>query len=183
MRSYLKFAHRSWAQLLRPYDTAIDATCGNGNDTLKLAQLLPQGQVIAIDIQKEAIERARQLTSGYNVNFYHQSHAEFPNEAYLKPIRLIVYNLGYLPGGDKSQITKTEETLRSFEKALELIAPGGIITITCYPGHPGWQAEKEAILRRASTLSPNNWRATAHSWSFKATAPSLLMVKKRNHLF
>ena len=59
--SHLNLAHHYWERLLRPGDWAIDATCGNGNDTLKLAQILGEGGVIGIDIQQEAINKTEAL--------------------------------------------------------------------------------------------------------------------------
>ena len=126
-RSHLDLAHQYWEKLLQAGDWAIDATCGNGHDTLKLAEILEnkKGGVIGIDIQPEAIAKTEQLLGEYDVALYCQSHADFPLLAKEKPIRLIIYNLGYLPGGNKAFTTMTENTLTSVRKASTLIVPGG----------------------------------------------------------
>ncbi|NGX38291.1 MAG: hypothetical protein K1000chlam2_01464, partial [Chlamydiae bacterium] len=114
--SHLDLAYEYWQKILRKDDWAIDATCGNGRDTARLAPLC-QG-LIALDIQEKAIENTRLLLEG-KAHLFRQSHETFPPLAYEKPIRLIVYNLGYLPGGDKDLTTRVESTLKSLQNALK----------------------------------------------------------------
>lgn len=45
------------------------------------------------------------------------------------------YNLGWLPGGDKSITTKLEDTLESIEAAKRLVRHGGMISVMLYTGH------------------------------------------------
>jgi ubiquinone/menaquinone biosynthesis C-methylase UbiE len=98
-KPHLLLARDYWKNHLKTDDFAIDATCGNGHDTLYLSGLLPDGLVYGIDIQESALEKTREiLGDAKNVRLFCQSHAEpIPIP---KPPRLIVYNLGYLPGGD-----------------------------------------------------------------------------------
>ena len=180
---HLALAHRYWTELLQPGDNVIDATCGNGKDTLKLAQLLScESHVVALDIQPLAIERTKKLLAGIeqlgHVHFFEQSHAVFPSMAYQVPIRLIVYNLGYLPGGEKSLTTRRESTLESFASARSLIEPGGMISITCYPGHEEGQHEQAALLDVARTLDPREWCIAFHSWPNRPLSPTLLIIQK-----
>lgn len=186
--SHLDLAHHYWEKLLKPGDTVIDATCGNGKDTLKLAQILlplgPGGKILGMDIQQEAIARTRQLLHTHlslneisQISLYEQSHAEFPP---LPPasIRLIVYNLGYLPGSDKKIKTLKFSTLTSLSHALELTAPGGAISITCYPGHPEGEEEQEALVKMTSHLSPHCWNVCHHQRLNSPLSPSLLILQK-----
>ena len=120
--SHLDLAHQYWEKILQDGDLAIDATCGNGNDTLKLAEILQKsGTVIGMDIQEEAIARTKALLSKLpqetlaRIHLYHQSHADFPSLG--DPVRLIVYNLGYLPKGNKQLTTMTQSTMDSLGKA------------------------------------------------------------------
>ncbi len=167
----------------------IDATCGNGKDTLRLAQLLlplgEKGQVIGIDIQPIALIQTRQLLAAHlshaeldRVTLLEQSHATLPSfpDAI---VRLVVYNLGYLPGSNKSVKTQWETTLESVEAALKLLAPGGIISITCYPGHPEGKEEQTKLLEMTHALPTQLWNICHHRWVNSATSPSLLLLQKK----
>lgn len=177
--SHLDLAHHYWERFLRPGDWAIDATCGNGHDTLKLAQTKEIGGVIGIDIQPEALQSTQTLLGERsNVHLYCQSHADFPPLASLRPIRLIVYNLGYLPGGNKQMTTLTPTTLESVRKALQLVVPGGAVSIVCYPGHPEGLVEEKALLGEISGLSPQDWNVCYHTFPNRVLSPSLLFIQK-----
>jgi hypothetical protein len=186
-QSHLDLAHAYWKQILQPGDWAIDATCGNGNDTLKLVEILGSalGGVIGIDLQQEAIEKTHELLSSKlskeslgKVHLFTQSHASFPDIALKAPVRLIVYNLGYLPRGDKNLTTLTQTTLESVTRSLERIVPGGAISITCYPGHEEGAKEEIALLKMISSLSSDTWIACHHRFINREKAPSLLLIQK-----
>lgn len=184
--SHLDLAHHYWRRLLSPGDTAIDATCGNGHDTLAIAKLLEgdgenEIRLIAIDIQEKAIEATKSLLSQQlkrNIRFIHGSHAKFPDDIEPQSVALIIYNLGYLPGGDKTKTTLTSSTLESLGNALPLIKAGGAISITCYPGHEEGKAEEEKVLAFASALDPRIWSCCHHRWLNRRDAPSLLLIQK-----
>ncbi len=169
---------------------AIDATCGNGNDTLKLAEILreKQGGIICIDLQQEAIDKTKDLLQSHlsaedltRVHLHCQSHTHFPPIAEKNPIRLIVYNLGYLPKGNKWVTTMTLSTVESVKKAMTLIVPGGAVCITCYPGHKEGKREEKALLEKLSNLCPMTWNVCSHTFPNRTLAPSLLMLQKNVH--
>lgn len=178
-QNHLDFAHDLWKRHLKSGDWAIDATCGNGWDTAKLAQLVgPEGGVVSIDIQQEAIEGAKMRLQDGNVHFFCQSHEVFPNLCRENPIRLIAYNLGYLPGGDKKLTTRVETTLKSVQNGLELLEAGGVMSITCYPGHAEGALEETALREFLSQLDAKRWSVSYHQWINRKLAPSLLFIKK-----
>ncbi|MCB1118602.1 MAG: methyltransferase domain-containing protein [Chlamydiia bacterium] len=180
-QSHLDFAHMLWRQHLEPGDVAIDATCGNGHDTLALAKrILPSGKLYALDIQKSALAAAKKLveeTLGKqdNIVYLLQDHETLPGEE--EGVKLIVYNLGYLPGGDHSRTTQTPTTLRSIQNGLPLLAPGGALSITCYPGHPEGAREEAALLSFASTLPPTHYNICHHRFINRQNSPSLLLIQ------
>lgn len=184
--SHLDFAHQLCRDLVSKGDTVIDATCGNGHDTLILAKLAldeEKGSLLAIDLQEEAIhhsqERLRTEISAalYNrIHWQQGSHAIFPTD--FREVSLIVYNLGYLPGGDKSQTTQTETTLSSVQQALLLLKEGGAIIITCYPGHAEGEKEEKALLDYLKTLPPDQWSISHHQWINRKKSPSLIFLQK-----
>lgn len=185
--SHLSFALEHWKTVVGDGDWIIDATCGRGRDTLKLAHLLSQkGSLIGIDIQIEAIKETQQLLQERldaeqldRVHLFCQSHAQFPSIAHEQSIALIVYNLGYLPQGDKSLTTMTGSTLRSVGQAMELLRPGGLISITCYPGHFEGKIEQDALVQMARGLPHQSWDARLYRKLNSETAPSLLLLKKK----
>lgn len=179
-QSHLDLAHRYWHQILRPGDLAVDATCGNGRDTQKLLELVGDtGRVAALDIQDSAIEETRErCDNAENLHLYRQCHSSFPEEVSTGTAALVVYNLGYLPGADKDLITRSSTTLQSLKAAAGLVRCGGLISVTCYPGHPGGEEETKEVLRFASSLDPAEWSVCRHQWLNRRRAPSLLLLQR-----
>jgi len=187
--SHIDLAHKHWRSLIKQGDTVIDATCGNGHDTLVLAQIAlssESGKLFACDVQKEAIDSAEQMLLGKlgrdimsKIQFVQGCHSTFPKVIRPNSVKLVAYNLGYLPGGDKSRTTTAETTLTSIKNAQELILDGGLISVTCYPGHAEGKREEEKILDYSTTLDPKQWSCCSHRWSNRKNAPSLLLIQKR----
>lgn len=166
MKKHLIYARQFWRRVVSPGDTLIDATAGNGHDTLFLASLLQgHGSVSSYDIQPQALENTRkrleELPPEYRecISLKLQSHTQFDEQN----VKLIVYNLGYLPGGDKRVTTCRTSTVESIEKGLKILAPGGALSITCYPGHEEGAREQEAILSFLGALSPQ-WQICHYQW-------------------
>ncbi len=172
--NHLNLAFTYWQKWLRDTDTVIDATCGNGKDTLRLASLVPYGKVLSLDIQEDALIQARKRASLDNVSFFLQSHVSFPPA---ENIKLIVYNLGYLPFGNKAITTLSETTIQSLKEALKKTSWGGAISLTCYPGHPEGFKETQAIFAFLKTLDAVEWEVSIHQW--KEGAPIFIWIEKR----
>lgn len=184
-QSHLDLAHAYWKQLLGVNDIVVDATCGNGQDTLVLCRLASNGMTYGLDIQKRAIELTREylakhLTSGQleHVSLHEGCHSSFPEAIQPETLTLITYNLGYLPGSDKTLTTKVFTTLESIKKAQGLLKPGGALSITCYPGHSEGALEQEAILEYVKGLNPQQWNVCFHQWLNRQKAPGLLLIQK-----
>jgi predicted methyltransferase len=151
--SLVALAHQAVAAVLAPGDIAIDATVGNGHDTLFLAQQVGiNGKVYGFDIQEAALDSAwqRLLAAGETaqVALYHAGHeamAVLLPETVAGRVRAVMFNLGYLPGGDKQRTTGTSTTLAAVQAALSLLAPGGVISLLAYTGHPGGREETEQL--------------------------------------
>ena len=152
-------AHETVRTVLRPGEVAIDATAGDGHDTQFLAECVgPAGRVYAFDIQPEAIEATGRTVRGYKrVTLILRDHSEIeqaiPAEWHGR-VGVVMFNLGYRPGGDKTLTTRPETTLRALKAALNLIRPGGILTILAYRGHPGGAEEAEAVSGWLDKLPP-----------------------------
>lgn len=174
------------ASVLQDGDCVIDATAGNGKDALRFAKLLSKKKntrLFCLDVQPLALETTRALLTKElpeyvdSIEYVPGSHEILPDPGE-RPVRLIVYNLGYLPGGDKSLTTRTESTLTSLILASELIAQQGVICITCYPGHEEGAREEEALTRWMSELDPRIWNVTRTVWTNRNKAPSLILLQK-----
>lgn len=187
--SHIDLSHKHWKALIKPGDTVVDATCGNGHDTLVLAKLAltdETGNVFAMDLQPVAIESCRQMLVNKipkihfdRIHFFEGCHSKFPKGIQPQSVKLIAYNLGYLPGGDKNKTTTAETTLKSVAQAMDLIQDGGLISITCYPGHQAGLEEELEILQFSTKLDPRIWSCCHHRWMNRRAAPSLLLIQKR----
>lgn len=187
--NHLNLAHSYWKACLTSGETAIDATCGNGHDSLILAKTAlteHSGSLYLCDLQQTAVDKSKALLQANlsqkefeRVQFNLGCHSVFPSELAPGSVKLIVYNLGYLPGGDKEITTSCSSTLLSLEKALQLVVPQGMISIMCYPGHLEGAKEEALILERVSQLSTFAWSCCHHRWVNGKKAPSLLLLQKK----
>jgi hypothetical protein len=184
---HIELAHHYWSSFLNKGDCAIDATLGNGYDLLFLAKLTlekDKGYLYAFDIQKEALEASQNLLKENlppkfleRINLQLASHCHFTNIKHA--VKLVVYNLGYLPKGNKEITTKVESTLKSVLDALDLVANHGAVSITCYPGHPEGKKEEAALLAFLEKLASTHWEVCYHKWLNAALAPSLIWIKRK----
>lgn len=164
------FEHRST-------EFAIDATCGNGHDTEFLAQLGFK-HVWGFDIQTRALAAThyRLEQAGLdNVTLVQDNH-QCLDKHVQQPIDCAMFNLGYLPHGDKSITTEAASSIAAVMQASKLLSSGGLISILCYPGHATGAAEAQSIQQWLHALS-SPWRfETVHAESPKPTAPVLYLV-------
>ncbi|MGB5564064.1 MAG: class I SAM-dependent methyltransferase [Sedimenticolaceae bacterium] len=155
-----ELAQQAVGESLEPGALAIDATVGNGHDTLFLAgRVAPGGRVIGFDIQPRAIEgtRARLASAGLGSAATlklcgHEHMLEQVPDAWSGKVSAVMFNLGYLPGGDKTRITQAETTISALDQALALLSIGGLISLLLYRGHAG--AETDAVLGWLDQLGP-----------------------------
>ncbi|GEL68168.1 class I SAM-dependent methyltransferase [Marinilactibacillus psychrotolerans] len=186
LMSPLRYCHHLLAQLVSSGDTVIDATVGNGQDTIKLAQLVGKtGKVYGFDIQETAIEETKkkvQLTGLTEqiklINDGHEKMNDYITDN--TKIQAIVFNLGYLPKGDKSIITLPDTTLSALEQGLNLLNVGGQILMMVYYGHDGGTEEKNAILAYLETLSQEKFSVLQYGFiNQKNSPPFLIAIEKR----
>ncbi len=174
-----------------PGDIVIDATAGNGSDTIFLARTIgPGGSVYAFDIQSEALEQTRKrLLAAADqealapVTLIRAGHEEMAQNIALEhrgEIAAVMFNLGYLPGGGSHEIiTQPATTLAALETAVRLLRSGGLLTVVVYPGHEGGQAEADAVQSWASEVPPSLGQTIVYRFPQKAAAPYLIALNKR----
>ncbi|NLP28117.1 MAG: rRNA methylase [Clostridia bacterium] len=159
--------------------TALDATLGNGYDTDFLSSLFDT--VYAFDIQEQCILNYK--NKGNNkVTLIHDSHENI--DRYInKGLDCVMYNLGFLPGGDKDLTTVYESTLKSIEKALLLLNPQGILTIAIYPGHQAGKLEKEHLLDYCRKLPKHKFGVLYSQFVNRQNNPPELLIIEKNEGF
>ena len=138
-------------------DICIDATAGNGNDTLALCQLVGEsGKVIAFDIQETAIAntKKRLLDNGVEdrAEVYMESHTKMDKYAQENSVSCIVFNFGYLPGGDHNLSTRKESSIEAIHTGLRLLRKGGLMSLCIYSGGDSGFEERDALLEELKTL-------------------------------
>lgn len=188
--SILEYAHTLAGQAVEEGGVAVDATVGNGHDTVFLARAVgADGVVVGFDVQEEALAETRRRLStealGAPVRLVHAGHqtlARQLDDTERGRVGAIMFNLGYLPGGDHSITTRPETTRQALNASAEVLRPGGVITVVAYTGHEGGEAEAEVVESWASALPQEQFRALSYrlpNWS--NDPPRLFAVEKRRN--
>lgn len=203
-------------QYIQPGCLIIDATCGNGHDTLRLAESASRAsassseissgcRILGIDLQEVSIENtcALLIENGWHpqvlsperqndsvpaadsapILLAQTSHENIKSLAarFQQDVCLVVFNLGYLPGGDKTVTTDAGSTLAAVRSALELLMRGGLVCITMYSGHPAGKKEKQALLDFAKELDARTYHVSYINMLNQQNDPPeiLLITRKR----
>jgi 16S rRNA C1402 N4-methylase RsmH len=185
MTRLTEVAHAAVRPVLAPGDCAIDATAGNGHDTRFLSERVgPSGRVFGFDVQPEALVRTTAaLGQVGNVTLLQRDHAEMrdaiPQEFHGR-VAAVMFNLGYLPGGDHAITTRATSTLTARSAALELLQPGGVLTVLAYTGHSGGSEEAKVVANLLSELPAAFQVREERSEKDGPAAPRLFVVHKLN---
>ncbi|BAF17931.1 tRNA (mnm(5)s(2)U34)-methyltransferase, chloroplastic [Oryza sativa Japonica Group] len=190
-RKATELAHAVWRSIVRKGDTVVDATCGNGNDTFAMLKMVAdervQGRVYGLDIQESAIASTSSfLKMAVNshelelVKLFTICHSRM-EEVVPKdfPVRLVAFNLGYLPGGDKTIITVPKTTELALQAASSIVSSGGLISVLVYIGHPGGRDELDVVESFASSLPIDTWMSCKFEMLNRPAAPVLILLYKK----
>lgn len=159
----------------------IDATAGNGNDTLFLAETsVAAATIYAFDIQESAIVATKEKTKKYSDKIHCILASHDCLDSYIdKPIDVAVFNLGYLPGGDHLLTTRATTTLVALDKILSRLSVNGLISIVAYPGHAAGNDEYEQLAIRLADLPRSIFTVGCYKMiNHKETSPVLYMIEK-----
>jgi len=177
LKNALDISHRIVEKIVSQGDVVVDATAGNGNDTVFLAKLVgEEGKVFAFDIQDKAIENTRKRLIDNNVDkrvvLIKDSHENM--DKYVPyGIKVVMFNLGYLPGGDHSIGTKPSSTIMAIEKSLELLKPGGVIMMAVYYGGDSGFEEKEAVMEYVKSIDYKKAVVLVHEFVNQINCPPI----------
>lgn len=184
----LPFSKTLLRSVLQAGDIAIDATVGNGRDTVFLAEQVGRsGKVFGFDIQKEAIENTKARLKEKNlldrVQLFQTSHANMletiPKDVYGK-VKAAVFNLGYLPGGDKSIVTKAPSTIAAIEHLLQILTVGGLIVIVVYHGHEEGKRERDELLAYVTKIEQSKADVLRYEFINQKNHPPFIIAIEKN---
>ena len=170
---------------VEPGDTVVDATMGNGHDTQMLCEAVgPEGRVYAFDVQAQAVEETRKRLREQGlagraelILAGHEHMAEYVQG----PVKAVMFNLGWLPGGDHEVTTRWETTRTAVESALNLLSPMGVLVICAYPGHAEGEREKQELAAFLGGLDNRRYNVL-HQRFLNAGpgAPECFVIQKQN---
>lgn len=182
MKNPLQLSHEFLSEVLTKDSIAIDATMGNGHDTLFLAQ--QSQKVYAFDIQEKAIENTQQLLEKSHVSnacLILDGHEQL-DQYVTEKITAAIFNLGYLPSADKNIITKPETTIIALQKILHHLKVGGRVSLMIYYGHEGGQTEKEAVVNFVTKLNQQQFTVMLYKSLNQVHYPPFLIMIEKHHI-
>lgn len=176
LNNSLTMSHEYALKVLHSNAIAIDATAGNGYDTLFLANHCKS--VYSFDIQQTAIEHTRELllkNNISNVELIFDSHERL-NQYVTQQVDCIMFNLGYLPGGPHQIETNYKSTIIALKQAMKLLKKNGLITIVIYQGQDSGFLEKEKVLSFLKTINESQFIVMEYKFCNQSNHPPVLTV-------
>ena len=179
IKNSLGQSHDLLYHLVEEGDHVVDATAGNGNDTAFLAKLVGSGgKVYSFDIQEKALEktekRLRELGLLDRVSLIKDGHQNL--DVYVKEkVKAVMFNLGYLPGGDHSIGTRGDTTLTAIQKSMELLEVHGIITIVVYYGGESGFEEKDRVMEFIKEIDCRKYTVMRTEFVNQVNCPPILI--------
>lgn len=179
------WCHTMLQSLAKKGGSYIDATMGNGNDTLFLARIAGErGQVLAFDIQQSALDKTQKLLEEHGmeekVKLILDGHEHMDQYVQKESVDVICFNFGYLPGGDHTIATKAETSIEAVGKGLQILKKGGFMSLCIYSGGDTGFEEKETLLRFVQQLSPKEYTVIVQEYYNRKNNPPIpALVFKR----
>ena len=186
LQTALHFSHSLLEEILQPGDHVIDATMGNGYDTVFMAEKIGKtGHVYSFDVQKEALLSTKSKLTEQDLldraSLFLQGHETLGtvvDEA--QPIKAGIFNLGYLPKSDKSVITLPETTRTAMEEILKRLVPRGRMILVVYYGHEGGEKELDMVQDYCQSLPQEKYNVLKYQFiTQKNNPPILYCVEKK----
>ncbi|MGN0623764.1 MAG: tRNA (mnm(5)s(2)U34)-methyltransferase [Oscillospiraceae bacterium] len=174
----VQLAHEFLRQQIKQGELCIDCTAGRGNDTVFLCSLVGStGKVLSFDIQKEAVESTALLVeqNGYSdiAQVIKDSHENIDKYAEENSVSAIVFNFGWLPGGDHKIHTETSSSIAAIEKGLKLLKSGGVMSLSIYYGRDTGFEEKQAILDYIAKLPVKSYTVIVSEFVNRPNCPPI----------
>ncbi len=181
-KNTVKLSHEHMKAHVGNGDVVIDATAGRGRDTLFLSELVGDtGHVYAFDIQQEAIDSTRALldeNSKTNYTLILDSHENMKN--HVQSAKAVVFNLGFLPGGDHSIFSHGKTSIKAIEAALDIIDDDGFVSVCVYHGGDTGFEERDTVLKYLEALDQKQYTVMLQSFHNRQGYPPLFLVIEKN---
>ncbi|AYC29901.1 tRNA (mnm(5)s(2)U34)-methyltransferase [Paenisporosarcina cavernae] len=181
MQTVIQFARNILEEIVLTGDTVIDATIGNGHDTLFLSTLVgQQGTVWGFDIQEKAIQETSSRLKDFtgDLHLIHNSHESI--DSYIEgEVKAVMFNLGYLPGSDHETITRAPSTIQALKKSMQLLQKGGRITIVLYDGHDGGLEETNEVIKFCEQLNQREFHVLKYQFINQQNHPPFLLALEK----
>jgi len=176
-------AHQILLLRLFQANCIVDATAGNGRDTLFLSQhSRDDARIWAFDIQEQAINNTKQLLLANRcltkVKCILDSHCNI-GQYVTEKVDIVTFNLGYLPGADRTVTTRGQTTIEAINKSIQLLNKNGIITIVAYPGHAPGKEENDQIFKYVSSLPQSDFHIGCWQMLNQVNEPPVLYVVEK----
>lgn len=181
MEKILGFSKKVVKEIIDKNSVVVDATCGNGNDTLFFAKTAAK-KIYAFDVQELAIERTKELLKNNNVlnkcELILDNHSKVKN--YVKEkVKAAVFNLGYLPNSSHKITTNYKTTIEAINNLLEILDIGGRIVVVIYWGHENGKIEKYELMKHFEKFNQKNVEVLKYQFiNQKNNAPFLIVLEK-----
>lgn len=155
---------------------AVDMACGRGNDTIYLQDRFRK--VYAFDIQKEAVLITQERVNLDKVVLINDNHENIDNYIHEK-IKLVIYNLGYLPKINEEITTNAQTTINSLSKTLKLLEKKGIVIMVVYTGHLAGKQEALLLDEFLAKLSPSEYLLAKYQMLNAKDCPYVICIHKK----
>lgn len=179
----INIAHGWMKQYIKPGDICIDATAGRGFDTAFLCDLVGEkGKVLAFDIQEEAVESTKLLLKekGLKAEVYLESHVNMGKYMQPQTVAGIMFNFGYLPGGDHTKSTQPATSQQAIEEGLSLLKQHGVMSLCIYHGGDTGFEEKETLLSYLKKLDGKGYTVAVCELYNKPNHPPLAVLIQKH---
>lgn len=171
------------SEFIKPGFICIDGTIGNGNDSLRLLELLKgEGYLYGFDIQKVAIDNTLKLIKENltvdNYDLILDSHSNL--DKYIDTeIDFYIMNLGYLPGGNKSLTTKSKTTISFLDKANSILKSSGLGIIVFYVGHEAGLIEAREVYKHLKNYNQKDFNILHLDFMNQRNNPPEIVIIER----
>lgn len=187
LQRVLQYAHSLLADTVQEGDIAVDATAGNGHDTLFLARLVGDaGYVYSFDVQKQAVDATLHLLLDNELEHravvLRDGH-ENVDKYVKKQVAGAIFNLGYLPGSDHAIITTPTTTIAALQSLLKLLKVGGIIVLVVYHGHDGGAVERDGVLQYVKNLPQKDVHVLRYEFLNQQNTPPFVIALEKMREF
>lgn len=188
LQRVLQFAKTLMENTIQSGDIAVDATLGNGHDTLFLAKLVgDSGKVFGFDIQESAVLNSKARLEENHVEnrtvLFQKGHEHILESLptiYHGKVKAAIFNLGYLPGSDKSIVTRPNTTIAAIEQLLEVMATEGVIVLVIYHGHSEGAIERDELMNYVQSIDQKYARVLLYQFLNQKNNPPFVIAIEKN---